>query len=140
MSESNTELVAEYVEVLKAEVSRLVEEAVALKARLQYSDKIIQDGKNRVVELQNEIGRIEEELEATRSQKVVEKEVVKEVVVKEKDSDTTKALRKENDFLKKELNTLEQKIKKLKGAQEIRNGDNTEAETLRDSQFSTDYE
>lgn len=145
MSESNDGLVAEYVEVLKAKMNDFVEEAVALKARLQYSEKISNDAQSRVVELQNEIGKREADLASVQEQLAEEKkkpakeiEVIKEVEVKVSDDESLKA---ENEFLKKEIASLERKIKKLKESQqEMRNGNSTETEAFRNSQFSTDYQ
>lgn len=144
MSEQQTDdgLIAEYVEVLKSKMNDFVEEAVALKARLQYSERISQESQKRVIEIQDEIGKREaeitqltEQLNEERSRpatKEVIKEVIKEVPVPSDDS----KLKAENEYLKKEMSMLERKIKKLK-SQEMNDGIGTETETFRDSQFGT---
>lgn len=145
MSEQQTDdgLIAEYVEVLKSKMNDFVEEAVALKARLQYSDRISQEAQKRVIEIQDEIGKREAEIAQLTEQlneerarpatKEIIKEVIKEVPIMASDD----KLQAENDFLKKELSALERKIKKLK-SQEMNDGIGTETETFRDSQFGTD--
>ena len=70
------------------------------------------------------------EAEKARSAQVVEK-----VVEVDKDGTASDKLMKENELLKRELLSLENKVMQLKKSrsQEMTNGDNTEAEEVRDS-------
>lgn len=138
MSEDvNNELVAEYVEVLKTKLNHFVEEAVALKARLQYTEKGIAESTQRIQDLQNEIGKRENDIEELNKQLEAEKAKPAQVVEKtvEVESDSTAKLMKENELLKRELLSLENKVMQLKKSksQEMTDGDNTEAKKIRDS-------
>lgn len=140
MSEDvNNELIAEYVEVLKTKLNHFVDEAVALKARLQYTEKGVAESTQRIQDLQNEIGKRENDIEELKKQLEAEKarpaQVVEKVVEVEKDSTASDKLMKENELLKRELLSLENKVMQLKKSrsQEMTNGGNTEAEEIRDS-------
>lgn len=138
MSEDvNNELVAEYVEVLKTKLNHFVDEAVALKARLQYTEKGVAESTQRIQDLQNEIGKRENDIEELKKQLEAEKAKPAQVVEKaiEVESDSTATLMKENELLKRELLSLENKVMQLKKSksQEMTNGDNTEAKEIRDS-------
>lgn len=138
MSEDvNNELVAEYVEVLKTKLNHFVDEAVALKARLQYTEKGVAESTQRIQDLQNEIGKRENDIEELKKQLEEEKAKPAQVVEKtiEVEGEPTATLMKENELLKRELLSLENKVMQLKKSrsQGVTDGDNTEAEEIRNS-------
>jgi len=123
----NEELVNEYINMLAKKYNEASIEVVTLQARSSYVSRENEKLQKVISERNAEIENLTELLQAEKEKPPVE--VIKEVEVVKEIGDTK--LVKENEILKKELNMLEEKIKKLR--EEKSNGNNSQAEKVRDS-------
>jgi len=123
----NEELVNEYINMLAKKYNEASIEVVTLQARSSYVSRENEKLQKVISERNAEIENLNELLQAEKEKPPVE--VIKEVEVVKEIGDTK--LVKENEILKKELNMLEEKIKKLR--EEKSNGNNSQAEKVRDS-------
>lgn len=139
MDQNNEAMVNEYINVLLKKVNDTSLELVMAQTKVNLATKEREQALKTIETLQKDLEDSKAEVLREREKPPEIKEVIKEVVV-EKEVNMDTALKKEVDFLKKELAQAERKIEKLKSSnKEIANGGGNQTEEIGDSQFSTDY-
>lgn len=137
---SNENLVNEYINVLAKKLSDVSLEVVTIQAKANLANKEKEQLLKTIEKLNKDVDSLNAEVIREREKEPITKEVIKEVeVIKEIPVEADSTLVKENEYLKKELISLEKKIKILKSQlksqeEENVNGRNTETEKVRNSQ------
>lgn len=137
---SNENLVNEYINVLAKKLSDVSLEVVTIQAKANLANKEKEQLLKTIEKLNKDVDSLNAEVIREREKEPITKEVIKEVeVIKEIPVEADSTLVKENEYLKRELISLEKKIKILKSQlksqeEENVNGRNTETEKVRNSQ------
>lgn len=139
MDQNNENMVNEYINVLIKKVNDMSLELVMAQTKANLAAKEKEQALKTIETLKKDIEDSKAEVLRERDKPPVIKEVIKEVVV-EKEVTNDEALKKEVEFLKKELTQAEKKLEKLKGSKkEIADAGDTQTEEIGNSEFSTDY-
>jgi len=129
MDQNNEAMVNEYINVLLKKVNDTSLELVMAQTKANLANKEKEQALKTIETLRKD-------LEDSKAEVLREREKppeIKEVVV-EKEVNMDTALKKEVDFLKKELTQAEQKLQKLKSSKkEIANGGGTQTEEIGNS-------
>jgi len=129
MDQNNEAMVNEYINVLLKKVKDTSLELVMAQTKANLANKEKEQALKTIETLRKD-------LEDSKAEVLREREKppeIKEVVV-EKEVNMDTALKKEVDFLKKELTQAEQKLQKLKSSKkEIANGGGTQTEEIGNS-------
>ena len=129
MDQNNEAMVNEYINVLLKKVNDTTLELVMAQTKANLANKEKEQALKTIETLRKD-------LEDSKAEVLREREKppeIKEVVV-EKEVNMDTALKKEVDFLKKELTQAEQKLQKLKSSKkEIANGGGTQTEEIGNS-------
>jgi chromosome segregation ATPase len=129
---SNENLVNEYINVLAKKLSDVSLEVVTIQAKANLANKEKEQLLKTIEKLNKDVDSLNAEVIREREKEPITKEVIKEVeVIKEIPVEADSTLVKENEYLKRELISLEKKIKILKSQLKSReeenvNGRNTE--------------
>jgi len=129
MDQNNEAMVNEYINVLLKKVNDTSLELVMAQTKANLANKEKEQALKTIETLRKD-------LEDSKAEVLREREKppeIKEVIV-EKEVNMDTALKKEVDFLKKELTQAEQKLQKLKSSKkEIANGGGTQTEEIGNS-------
>ena len=129
MDQNNEAMVNEYINVLLKKVNDTSLELVMAQTKANLANKEKEQALKTIETLRKD-------LEDSKAEVLREREKPPEIkgVVVEKEVNMDTALKKEVDFLKKELTQAEQKLQKLKSSKkEIANGGGTQTEEIGNS-------
>jgi len=127
---NNDKLINEYINTLAKKYNDVTLEVVTLQARVNLAIRDKEEAYASITDLQEQIDYANSEIDLLQNanKEVEVREVIKEIIkevpvekiveIEKEGMPADEALIRENEYLKKELNTLEKKLKKLKQRQE----------------------
>jgi len=127
---NNDKLINEYINTLAKKYNDVTLEVVTLQARVNLAIRDKEEAYASITDLQEQIDYANSEIDLLQNanKEVEVREVIKEIIkevpvekiveIEKEGMPADEALIRENEYLKKELNTLEKKLKKLRQRQE----------------------